>query len=68
MLQQAIAGYEQKYSMSYSEFEQRVATDEAFIQQVETIDHLWERDSNIWLYTIEELKVWRTRLANISNM
>ncbi len=67
VLQKDIDLYEQKYGMSYHEFEQKVATDEKFIQQVEAIDFLWERDSNVWLYTTEDLKVWQTRLASISN-
>ena len=66
-LQNDIDLYEQKYSISYNEFEQKVATDETFIEEVEAVDFLWERDSNIWLYTTQELKTWQTRLANISN-
>ncbi|MDM8527001.1 hypothetical protein QUF58_02210 [Anaerolineales bacterium HSG24] len=66
-LQNDIDLYEKKYGLSYQKFERNVATDESFIQHIETIDFLWERDSNIWLYTIEELKAWQTRLANISN-
>ena len=66
-LQNDIDLYEQKYGLSYSEFEQKVAIDETFIEQVEAIDFLWERDSNIWFYTIEELKIWQIRLASISN-
>ena len=66
-LQNEVEVYEQKYGMSYHEFEQKVATEEKFIQHIETIDFLWERDSSIWIYTLEELKVWQARLASISN-
>ncbi len=66
-LQSDINSYEQKYGLSYPEFEQKDATDEAFIHHIETIDFLWERDSMIWMHSIAELKAWQTRLDSIKN-
>jgi len=59
------AQYEQKYNVTYAEFNERISTDEAFVLKLRQIEPLWERDSIHWEFCIGGLKEWRGRLTNI---
>jgi len=60
-----IVRYEQKYGTTYEQFNQRVGTDETFLEAVNRKHPTWEADAIEWQYRLEELQTWQKRLENI---
>ena len=63
--EQKIAAYEQRYGLDYATFNQRICTDQAFLDAVNREHPMWEADAIEWVHRIEEAQVWRERLQKI---
>lgn len=63
--EQRIAHYQTQYGASYEVFNQRVCTDQTFLDKVNRIYPTWEADAIEWVERIEEAKRWRQRLEAI---
>ncbi|MGQ9627553.1 MAG: hypothetical protein ACUVV0_11690 [Anaerolineae bacterium] len=57
-----IALYENRYGMDYKTFQQRVATDQSYLEYLNRVNPLWEADAVEWVYRLEEAEAWRERL------
>lgn len=65
-LRQRVTEYETKYGMDYPTFEQRVATDESFVDQIEaTTSKTWELDLADWEFCHLGIKDWTLKLEKI---
>jgi len=65
-LRQRDAKYQAKYDQNYSEFAQRVARDEAFVNQIEIkTEKMWEADLADWEFCNEGIKDWTKKLESI---
>jgi hypothetical protein len=60
-----IAEYEQIYGTTYEAFNQRITTDETFLEATHQNHPIWEADAAEWDYRLEELQTWRARLEKI---
>jgi hypothetical protein len=57
-----IAVYARRYNTDYQTFNQRVTTDQAFLDALNREHPLWEADAIEWAHRIEEVEAWRERL------
>ena len=65
-LRQKNARYQAKYGMDYPAFAERIATDEAFVKQVETsLDKTWEFDLADWEFSYKGIEDWMQKLQAI---
>ena len=65
-LRQKDAAYRAKYSLDYPTFVQRIAKDEAFVNQVEAkVNKMWEVDLADWEFCYEGIKDWTQKLQII---
>lgn len=65
-LRQRDQGYRSKYGMDYDAFMQRVAQDEAFVQEIETsINVLWEHDLADWEFCVKGIEDWTRTLQSL---
>jgi hypothetical protein len=56
-----IARYEEMHGYDYESFNQRICTDQAFLDEVNRIHPTWEADAAEWIYRIQEAQEWRER-------
>lgn len=64
-LRQRDAAYQAKYKLDYPTFAQRTATDEKFIQRVETTNKIWEVDLADWEFCHKGIEDWSRKLQSI---
>jgi len=64
-LRQRDVAYQTKYGLDYSTFAQRAATDEKFIQRIETANKLWEVDLADWEFCHKGIEDWSRKLQSI---
>ena len=66
-LQEKACVWEEKYGCSYDLFAYRTATDESYIQQLDSdpTTRQWEADLLSWEFYAAELKEWHQRLHSI---
>lgn len=57
--------FEQKYGMSYNEFQQKSSTNEIFLDQLRHQEPLWEAEANEWEFYVEVLTEWHGRLNSL---
>lgn len=63
---QKAAKYEAKYQSDYAAFVKRVATDEAFVENIESnVDITWELDLIEWEFSHKGIEDWTQKLQNI---
>ena len=60
-----IAEYERKYRTDYITFNQRIGTDQTYLNRINQMNPLWEADAIEWAYRTEEVHEWRTRSEQI---
>ena len=60
-----IVAYEGQYGLDYTTFNQRVCTDQPFLDAVNREHPMWEADAIEWVYRIEEVQTWRERLQKV---
>ena len=59
--------YEAKYQCDYSTFVKRVATDEAFVEKIESdVDIAWELDLIEWEFSHKGIEDWTRKMKSIS--
>ena len=63
-LEQAVQEWEEKYGCGYDLFAYRAATDEGYVEQLDStpVTQQWEGDSISWEFDARELREWRRRL------
>ena len=65
-LRQRAQGYEAKYRVDYSTFSQRMARDEAFVHEIETmVNPLWEIDLADWEFCVKGIEDWTHTLQSL---
>jgi len=65
-LRQQEEHYQQRYQSDYPTFVQRIATDETFVQHLETdINKLWEIEMAEWEFCYQGIRDWTQRLQDI---
>jgi len=60
--------FEKRYGEDYETFSRRVQLDEAFYDQVNAGNPLWEQDWLAWEYWQEELRKWTEKLSAIASV
>lgn len=65
--EQRIQTWEAKYGCDYQTFAKRVATDEVYLQQIESNfeTQMWEGDLFEWEFDMETLKEWQGYLEQL---
>ncbi len=63
-----IAHYEEQYGYNYESFNQRVCTDQAFLDEVNRTHPTWEADAAEWIHRIQEAQEWRERSQTILHL
>ena len=61
--QPKLAAYKAKYGQEYTQFHQRVTTDQGFLDRLNREQPLWELDAMEWAARNEETSLWRNRLT-----
>jgi hypothetical protein len=65
-LRQRAEKYEAKYQSDYTTFVERVATDEAFVEKIESdVDITWELDLIEWEFSHKGIDDWTRKLQTI---
>ena len=65
-LMQLDADFQAKYGMDYESFSQRIATDEAFVNEIEAnVNRLWEIDLAEWEFCHKGIDDWTRKLQAI---
>lgn len=60
------ADFQAKYGMDYESFSQRIATDEAFVDEIEAnVNRLWEMDLAEWEFCNKGIEDWTRKLQAI---
>ncbi|MBE2197585.1 MAG: hypothetical protein IAE79_03175 [Anaerolinea sp.] len=67
-LEKQVQQWEDKYGCSYDLFAFRTATDEAYVQELNThpATQLWESDLLAWEFDAAQLQEWRRHLQILS--
>ncbi len=58
-----VQAYIHKYGSDFATFNMLVTTDEEYLRTLNLTHPLWESDAIEWAYRLEEVELWRTRLA-----
>lgn len=65
-LREQEAAYQKKYGLTYPIFSQRIAEDETFVNQIESIiSKTWELDLADWEFCYKGIEDWTQKLQNI---
>jgi hypothetical protein len=67
LAEQQVAAYEHGYGMNYPTFNQKITTDENFLDRINQSHPMWEADAIEWFYRLEEIQTWQKRLEKVLN-